>query len=363
MWFNVDILLECGSPAGAAVAASAGLNGFIGSKTRIVLFNDTVDMLYLKRYGICETRYDVPDRGCGGSSRFKSFNPLWDVDLIRKAVKSPNVVPLAIVEQDDEDADEAAARRLEDGVSSENTRGRLYRMNVSKFKDKATAYAMLRASQRFLAFYTFSFPKGFDDDMAYKVLNSALTYCRSELGLKSYLWVMERQQNGTVHYHLLTNDFMNVRSVNDFVAGSIDFYVREYGQSWGNSSLSKYNGVDVKAIVRRGPLRRSKRPDEVVAKVIDYLSKYMSKQLQCASHRVWHCSRLVSALFTSCCVTADEMCIIGEECAKLGEEWRIVSMGEMRFMFFAAVRNSFWKETVCRLNERVWTYFEDHATW
>lgn len=222
---------------------------------------------------------------------------------------------------------------------------------------------MLRASQRFLAFYTFSFPKGFDDDMAYKVLNSALTYCRSELGLKSYLWVMERQQNGTIHYHLLTNDFMNVRSVNDFVAGSIDFYVREYGQSWGNSSLSKYNGVDVKAIVRRGPLRRSKRPDEVVAKVIDYLSKYMSKQLQCASHRVWHCSRLVSALFTSCCVTADEMCVIGEECAKLGEEWRIVSMGEMRFMFFAAVRNSFWKETVCRLNERVWTYFEDHATW
>ena len=57
------------------------------------------------------------------------------------------------------------------------------------------------------------------------------------------------------------------------------------------------------------------------------------------------------------------MCVIGEECAKLGEEWRIVSMGEMRFMFFAAVRNSFWEETVCRLNERVWTYFEDHATW
>lgn len=31
LWFNVDILRECSSPAGAAVAASAGLNGFIGS--------------------------------------------------------------------------------------------------------------------------------------------------------------------------------------------------------------------------------------------------------------------------------------------------------------------------------------------
>lgn len=31
LWFNVDFLLKCGSPAGAAVAASAGLNGFIGS--------------------------------------------------------------------------------------------------------------------------------------------------------------------------------------------------------------------------------------------------------------------------------------------------------------------------------------------
>lgn len=31
LWFSVDILLKCGSPAGAAVAASAGLYGFIDS--------------------------------------------------------------------------------------------------------------------------------------------------------------------------------------------------------------------------------------------------------------------------------------------------------------------------------------------
>jgi hypothetical protein len=39
-------------------------------------------------------------------------------------------------------------------------------------------------------------------------------------GLSTYLWVAERQKNNTIHFHLLTNDFMEIRIVNEFMANS-----------------------------------------------------------------------------------------------------------------------------------------------
>jgi hypothetical protein len=76
----------------------------------------------------------------------------------------------------------------------------------------------LEKSRKFLAFYSIRFPVGLPDEKAYKIFNTWFTRCRRDSGLKTYLWVAERQKNGTIHFHLLTNDFLPIKAVNGYMA-------------------------------------------------------------------------------------------------------------------------------------------------
>jgi len=164
-----------------------------------------------------------------------------------------------------------------------------YKLNKKKVREKCSAFFGLKQSRKFLAFYTISFPMGFPDDNAFTCLNTLYTRLREKCGLKSYLWVAERQKNGTIHFHILTNTYMYVRTVNHFMAKAIETQVdalEKKGISI-NYDVTKYNGVDVRHVNNNRKALNS------------YLTKYVSKNSIALNRLPYHSSRDISELFTA----------------------------------------------------------------
>lgn len=176
-----------------------------------------------------------------------------------------------------------------------------YILNKTKVRDKCTAFFELERSRKFCAFYSVSFPAGSKEEDIYKVWNSWLTNLRKTYGLRDYLWVSEYQQNGTLHYHLLVNVFMNIKRVNRAMGIAL------FHQGMlGDLTIDKYNGVDVKRVTsNRGALNA-------------YLTKYISKSENHTYKRApWRCSQSVSALFTSVAIDAETSLLLQREFARL----------------------------------------------
>lgn len=188
---------------------------------------------------------------------------------------------------------------------------RVYQIPVMKVRDKADAFFQLRQSARFMAFYSISFPAGTSEDVCFQLFNTWLTRVRKSRKDFEYLWIAERQGNNTVHFHMLTHCFLNIRVVNHFMAAAIQTQVQKGNMEWGNSSKELYNGVDVKHVHNAKGVSR-------------YLTKYMTKRKKDESGAMvkeyhmfnrlaWHCSRRVSALFTSRIVSGDYLAeLIGQ---------------------------------------------------
>lgn len=160
------------------------------------------------------------------------------------------------------------------------------RVRWSEVRKRCTAFFNLKKSQSFSAFYTISFPKGLSDENARKCLNNWLTRLRSFRPNMPYLWVAERQRNGTLHFHLLTNVYMPVKVINGFMATALNGVRNVQPSVFTNWIKGKYNGVDVRHI------RNSKN-------LKGYLAKYITKADQKIDGSPWHCSRLFSNLSTT----------------------------------------------------------------
>jgi hypothetical protein len=164
---------------------------------------------------------------------------------------------------------------------------RIYKLNKSKVRKKCHALCRLEKSKKFSAFYSISFPCGLSDEVAYRIFNTWLTRCRKKSNLQTYLWVAERQTNWTIHFHLLTNDFMPIREVNSYMASCLLTEKNKGLDVLKTAKIEMYNGVDVK------------RVDKNRASLVSYLTKYITKN-NIEFHRLpWHCSRDVSRLFTT----------------------------------------------------------------
>jgi hypothetical protein len=182
-------------------------------------------------------------------------------------------------------------KEIEESISAEEVKkdekGKSYKLNKSKVRKKCNALGRLEKSKKFLAFYSISFPCGLTDETGYKIYNTWLTRCRRDCGLKTYLWIAERQKNGTIHFHLLTNDFMPIKKVNGFMASCLASEKIKGVEVLREITTEKYNGVDVKKVDKN---RKS---------LIGYLTKYITKNEIEFTHLPWHCSRDVSRLFTT----------------------------------------------------------------
>lgn len=300
----------------------------------------------VKDFGIMYVKKSQPDNFASGSGRFGRVALLENAYKAVAQAEKLRVRPRRILAPVEE--------------REKNGEKRMYCMNKTKVRRKAFAYALLQRSMRFLAFYSVSFPQGLSDEACMRIWNKVLTRWRRDLNLKSYLWVRERQKNGTMHYHMLTNDFMYVSEANRVVAASIEYEIKKYGGSWGNSCMEKYNGVDVKRIVSMRDGRGYKSTRTVLIRVAKYLTKYITKEDGYETFRLWHCSRLVSALVISADVSEADVREAVEEEEKRGCKVKFIEHELCGLIFLSVVDKAFFRETVIRINNAIDHFFENN---
>lgn len=186
-------------------------------------------------------------------------------------------------------------------IKSDDTK-KYYKLKKNKIRNKILNFFSLNASKKFCAFYTITFPMGIPDETAYKILNTWLTRCRKNENLKSYLWVAERQKNNTLHFHLITNNFMRIRTVNEFMKSSLLTEFERGNLKCNRKIIESYNGIDVDNLYNSKRNKNKKErlsKSESQRKLSYYLTKYISKNDTLSERLPWHCSRDISALFIS----------------------------------------------------------------
>lgn len=240
-------------------------------------------------------------------------------------------------------------RAVRDGLTQNSGKtARKYTLNKTKVRKKISAFARLKNSQKFIAFYSISFPANAPDNVLYKIFNSWLTNCRKRYGLTTYLWIAERQKNSTLHFHLLTSNKMNIKDVNTAMANTINNAVEQNQMTWGNSNKEKYNGVDVDSPQRpkkrqnenrkqyrhRLSKRNSVNKAQVIKWIAGYLTKYLTKNNIEFNRLPWHCSRDVSALFTSIVISDNDLKLYTEHLPDEADKYKIIDKDDVIIHLF-----------------------------
>lgn len=180
-----------------------------------------------------------------------------------------------------------------------------YRVNKKEVTHRIKGFLNQMKGEKMLYFWTISFPQGTEDDSAYILMNKWLTRLRQERMLKEYLWIAERQQNNTIHFHMVINQKMNVQKANKFMRASIMHSINNGEVKYSRTDAMRYNGVDI------AKDRKTKRVTNFAKQkkeksLSNYLTKYVTKNDSSFTHLAWHSSRGYSNIITAVRFTWDE---------------------------------------------------------
>jgi hypothetical protein len=138
-----------------------------------------------------------------------------------------------------------------------------------------------------LGFLTLTMPKQ-ELDLTAKEANKLLLepvvlYLRRKCGVTSYIWKLEYQQNGSIHYHLTINSFIDYTKLrNEWNRilrknGLLDCYYEKY-KNWNP------NSTDVHSVKN-------------INNIESYLVKYLAKgdQSKTSNSKIWDCSKNLKA--------------------------------------------------------------------
>lgn len=174
---------------------------------------------------------------------------------------------------------------------------RAYKLNKSKVKRRLYSYFQLSDSQKRMSFVTITFPFETSDNQAYMLFNLWLTKLRSKGLLLSYLWVVERQKNGTVHFHMLTSNYVKIKEYNELMRESMmNLYAKDIHVFKGYKP-DKYNGIDLAKNKKTGRVANFATAKSKKALSM-YITKYITKNDTKFFRLTWHCSRNISVLFS-----------------------------------------------------------------
>ncbi len=183
---------------------------------------------------------------------------------------------------------------------------KLYSINKRKVRARLTNFINTEQGQSAMYFYSLSFPKNIDENIAYSLLNSTLTTLRTAHNVKNYLWIAERQKNGTIHYHLALYHFVKVRIINDVVKKYLKYAIRKQQLQWSITAANNYNGVDI-AKDRKTRVPTNFAAADKAKKIAGYLTKYITKSTQKFTRQAWNSSKSLAAISDGICVSVNEV--------------------------------------------------------
>jgi len=204
----------------------------------------------------------------------------------------------------------------------------LYYLSKNRYKKTYTGKSIYNYK---LSFVTLTLPSTQIHTTAFitkNIFNQFLTEIRTRSGMNNYVWRLEFQKNRNVHYHLVTDAYLDYhfilkiwnRIINKFG------YVDSYAQRFRNMNLSKYNEITnkynkidfdvIKKRYAKGIKSKWMQPNSVDVKSVvsnkaigNYIAKYFSKdsdadnkcnsldnEKNSFSLRLWFCSRTLSKL-------------------------------------------------------------------
>jgi len=180
-----------------------------------------------------------------------------------------------------------------------------YRVNKLEVRQRLMGMLHTRKGKKELYFWTVTFPKNISDDLAYQAFNTWLTSLRQKKMLRDYLWIAERQQNGTVHFHIGIPHKMSVVAANRMMRTTLTTFSKKGLIDISVFACKRYNGVDI------AKNRKTKRVTNFAIKkgakaLAVYLTKYVTKNNEPFRHLAWHNSRGYSSLFTAITFTVSE---------------------------------------------------------
>lgn len=178
----------------------------------------------------------------------------------------------------------------------EEQKERKYKINKQKIRSRLLTHINCQRGYKQLYMLTITFPPMVGDDIAYKLLNLFFTEARQQHLLKSYLWVAERQKNGTIHYHVAITHYVKIQALNCIMRDNIKKYIRKGLIAWTQSEAHLYNGCDLAKDRQSG--RITNYADVRNKKLLGaYITKYVTKNTEEFKHLAWHNSRDFSAIF------------------------------------------------------------------
>jgi len=180
-----------------------------------------------------------------------------------------------------------------------------YVIDKTEVTNRIKGYLNQMRGEKMLYFWTITFPNTTTEDTAYILLNKWLTRLRTEKMLREYLWIAEKQENGTVHFHMVINQKMNVQKANKFMRASIMHSINKGEIVYSRLDAMRYNGVDI------AKDRKTKRVTNFAKgnkqkSLSNYLTKYITKNNSTFTHLAWHSSRGYSNLITAVRFTWNE---------------------------------------------------------
>jgi len=180
-----------------------------------------------------------------------------------------------------------------------------YFIHKREVRQRILGYLNTMRGKKELYFWTVTFPKGTGDAVAYQIFNIWLTSLRQYRMLKNYLWVAERQENGTIHFHIAIPHRMPVKRANAMMQGTLKTFAGRKLIPYSVFQCRRYNGVDI------AKNRKTKRVTNFALKkgaraLGQYLTKYVTKNDEGFTHLAWHNSRGYSGIFTGLAFTVEE---------------------------------------------------------
>lgn len=181
-----------------------------------------------------------------------------------------------------------------------------YTINKKEVSHRIRNKVLSMKGEKLLFFWTVTFPVGTPDDNAFVLMNKWLTRLRKERMLKSYIWITERQQNGTIHFHLAIPHRMDVKRANKYMRASIMHSINTQEVNLSRKQAMRYNGVDI------AKNRKTRRVTNFAKgknsrTLSHYLTKYVTKNNEEFDHLAWHSSRDFSNLIIAVRFTEREI--------------------------------------------------------
>lgn len=189
--------------------------------------------------------------------------------------------------------------KLPDSINTipvtKSLRSKIYSINKKQITHRIKNFTNQMSGTKQLYFWTVTFPLNTTDSTAFILLNIWLTRLRKELNLRSYLWITERQQNGTIHFHIVFHQRICVKKANKFMRAAIFNSVKEGLIKFSRKDAKNYNGVDIAKDRKTRRVTNFAKQNKQKS-LSTYLTKYVTKNNSTFNHLAWHCSRDYSNL-------------------------------------------------------------------